>query len=393
MIKFDNYKAFNEARSKYAEVALDSEATKDEKEAALNNMMDALNNDAKKEVKSITEKQMAELENAHQMKMTNEEVKFFNELKTDTDTKATGEKVLPQTTVDEIFEDMVQEHPFLSAIGLKNNGISLKIIKSDTSGVVVWGNIFGEIKGQLDASFSEDDATQNKATAFVVIPKDLEDFGPQWIKKFVVTQITEAFAVAAEEAFLIGDGKYKPIGLNRDVHQGVAVSDGVYPEKSSSGTLTFADTKTAARELAGVIKGLSKKENGHPVVAKGRTVLAMSPGDTLDVEAQFMIQNLNGQFVTAMPFGLTTVESEFVPEGKVIAFIPDRYDAFQAGPLQIKQFDQTLALEDLDLYTAKQFLYGKAHDNNASAVYDLKLSGTGSLPEQPTSGGEKKSSK
>lgn len=388
MIKFGDYKNFAKERANYAKIAMDPEATSEAKETALNNMMDALGSDAKNEVKSITEQKMTELENAHQMQMTNEEVKFFNELKTDTDTKSTGEKILPQTTVDEIFEDMVQQHPFLSAIGLKNNGISLKIIKSDTTGTVVWGKIFGEIKSQLDASFSEDDATQNKATAFVVVPKDLEDFGPQWIKKFVVTQITEVFAVASEEAFLTGDGKDKPIGLNRDVSKGVAVTDGAYPEKASAGELTFADTKTAAKELAGVIKGLSKKENGHPVVAKGRTVLAMSPGDTLDVEAQFMIQNLNGQFVTAMPFGLTTVESEFVPEGKVIAFIPDRYDAFQAGPLQIKQFDQTLALEDLDLFTAKQFLYGKAHDNTASAVYDLKLSGAGSAPTDPTTGGD-----
>lgn len=386
MIKFNDYKEFAEARSEYAAVALNPDSTKEEKETALNNMMDALNSDAKNEVKAITTQKMAELENAHELKMTNEELNFFNDINKDTGTKKTGEKILPQTTVDEIFEDMVQEHPFLSVIGLKNNGISLKIIKSDTSGQVVWGPIFNEIKGQLDALFSEEDVTQNKATAFVVIPKDLEEFGPQWIKKFVVTQITEAFAVAAEEAFLVGDGNNKPIGLNRNVSEGVAVTGGVYPEKESAGTLTFADTKTAAKELAGVIKTLSKKENGHPIIAKGRTVLAMSPGDSLDVEAQFMIQNLNGQFVTAMPFGLTTVESEFVPEGKVIAFLPARYDAFEAGKLEIQQFDQTLALEDMDLYTAKQFLYGKAHDNNASAVYDLKLSGSGSTPTQPTSG-------
>lgn len=389
-ITFGNFTNFKTARTNYAKVAMSKEATADEKETALSNMMDALSDDAKTEVQNITEQKMAELEAAHSMKMTNEEVKFFNELKTDTDTKTTGGKILPQTTVDEIFEDMVQQHPFLQTIGLKNNGISLKIIKSDTTGVVAWGPIFSEITSQLDASFSEDDATQSKATAFMVIPKDLEDFGPQWIKSFVVTQITEAFAVAAEEAFLIGDGKDKPIGLNRDVSKGVAVSGGVYPEKKSSGKLTFADTKTAAKELAGVIKSLSKKENGHPVVAKGRTILAMSPGDTLDVEAQFMIQNLNGQFVTAMPFGLTTVESEFVPEGKVIAFIPDRYDAFEAGTLQIKQFDQTLALEDLDLYTAKQFLYGKAHDNTAAVVYDLNISGSGTTPTAPTTDDSKK---
>jgi hypothetical protein len=110
----------------------------------------------------------------------------------------------------------------------------------------------------------------------------------------------------------------------------------------------------------------------------------MAPGDSLDVEAQFMVQNLAGQFVTAIPFGLTTVESEFAPEGKVIAFVKGRYDAYQAGSLSIAVFDQTLAMEDMDLYVAKQFFYGKAKDNNASAVYDLALAAPGTTPAEPT---------
>ncbi len=52
-------------------------------------------------------------------------------------------------------------------------------------------------------------AIQNKLTAFVVLPKDLNDFG-SWcgIERFVpCVQIEEAFAVALETAFLKGTGK------------------------------------------------------------------------------------------------------------------------------------------------------------------------------------------
>ena len=318
--------------------------------------------------------------------MSNEEVKFFNEIKTDTGFKEP--KLLPETVVTEVFDDMVQAHPLLQAIGLQNQGISLKIIQSDASGVIGWGNVFGEITSQLDAKFKETKADQSKATAFLVLPKDLSDFGPSWIKQYVITQITEAFAVGAENAFLTGDGNSKPIGLNRSVKEGVAVTGGVYPEKESAGTLTFADTKTAAKELAGMIKNLSTKENGKPVVAKGKTVMVMGPGESLDVEAQFMVQNLAGQFVTALPFGLTIIESEFAPENKVIAFVQGRYDAFQAGPLKIQPYDQTLALEDMDLYTAKQFFYGKAKDDKSAAVYDLKLATPGTTTTEPTTGGD-----
>ena len=374
---------FAEKRTAYAD-SVKSGMTAEEQADAFSEMMDALSNDSmaeiKEQVKNQTQATFAA--QAQDKSMTDEEVKFFNALTTDVGTKET--KLLPQTVITEVFDDMVQLHPILGIIGLQNQGISLKIIQSDASGAAVWGKIFGDIQGQLDATFDVTEANQSKLTAFVALPKDIETFGPAWIKQYVVTQITETFAAASESAFLIGDGNDKPIGLNRQVQKGVTVTGGVYPEKASAGTLTFADTKTAAKELAGVIKTLSKKENGHPVVAKGNTVLVMAPGDSLDVEAQFMVQNLAGQFVTAMPFGLTTVESEFAPEGKVIAFVKGRYDAYQAGSLSIAVFDQTLAMEDMDLYVAKQFFYGKAKDNNASAVYDLALAAPGTTPTEPT---------
>ncbi|MBO8759793.1 phage major capsid protein, partial [Staphylococcus aureus] len=81
-------------------------------------------------------------------------------------------------------------------------------------------------------------------TAFVVIPKDLKDFGPAWIESFVKIQIEEAFAVALEAAFLNGTGKDQPIGLIRQVQEGVSVSGGEYPKKDITSTLTFKDPKT-----------------------------------------------------------------------------------------------------------------------------------------------------
>ncbi|MBK4055962.1 phage major capsid protein, partial [Staphylococcus aureus] len=88
------------------------------------------------------------------------------------------EKLLPEETIDRIFEDLTTNHPLLADLGIKKAGLRLKFLKSETSGVAVWGKIYGEIKGQLDAAFSEETAIQNKLTAFVVLPKDLNDFGP-----------------------------------------------------------------------------------------------------------------------------------------------------------------------------------------------------------------------
>lgn len=207
MIKFDTnvFKNFTDAREKYAQLVKDA-AKPEEQQQGFTDMMDALGEDTLSEIKNQVHAQTEDYLDArrHDPKMSNEEVKFFNEIKTDTGFKEP--KLLPETVVTEVFDDMVQAHPLLQAIGLQNQGISLKIIQSDASGVIGWGNIFGEITSQLDAKFKETKADQSKATAFLVLPKDLSDFGPSWIKQYVITQITEAFAVGAETAFLTGDG-------------------------------------------------------------------------------------------------------------------------------------------------------------------------------------------
>ncbi|EAC5820506.1 phage major capsid protein [Listeria monocytogenes] len=311
--------------------------------------------------------------------ITNEEIKFFNDINKEVGYKE--ETLLPQTVVDEIFEDLTTEHPFLASIGMRTTGLRTKFLKSETSGLAVWGNIFGEIKGQLDATFSEEESIQNKLTAFVVVPKDLEKFGPVWVKRFVVTQIEEAFAVALESAFIIGTGKSQPIGLNRKVAKGTSVTDGVYPEKVASGTLTFASSKVTVNELTDVYKYHSVKENGNPLNVAGEVTLLVNPTDAWDVKKQYTSLNATGVYVTALPYNLNIIESLFVPEKKAISYVAERYDALVGGPLDISTFDQTLAFEDLNLYAAKQFAYGKAKDDKASAVWTLNIKPAEQTPE------------
>lgn len=304
-------------------------------------------------------------------KLTAEQRKFFNEINTEVGYKE--EKLLPEETIDRIFENLTTEHPLLADLGIKNAGLRLKFLKSETSGVAVWGKIFGEIKGQLDAAFSEETAIQNKLTAFVVLPKDLKDFGPAWVERFVRLQIEEAFAVALEAAFLNGTGKEQPIGLGRQVQEGVSVTGGVYPEKESLGTLTFKDPRTTVLELTKVFKNHSTDEKGKSVAVKGNVTMVVNPSDAFDIQAQYTHLNANGVYVTALPFNLNVIESVAQTAGKVLTYVKGRYDGYLAGGINLQKFDQTLAIEDMDLYTAKQFAYGKAKDDKVAAVYDLNI--------------------
>lgn len=375
----DKLKNYNEKKKEFEQILQEKPEDREAQNEAYMRMIDAMADDfkeiAQEEAQQKAEQKLDELRNSSAGRLCSEEIKFFNAI--DTEVGYKEEILLPQQTIDRIFEDLVQSHPLLGEIALTNAGLRLKFLKADSSGTAVWGKIFGEIKGQLDAAFTEETDIQDKLTAFVVVPNDIIEMGPSWVERFVRTQITEAFSYALVLAFVDGDGKDKPIGLRKDVSENVTVTNGVYPDKTISGTLTFASPDKTIKEMTQVMNALSTKENGKRITVDGKVLLICNPSQAWALKAQYTIQNANGAFVTAMPFGIRVVEAEGVPENEVIAFVKGRYDAHMGGGTRVKKFDQTLAMEDCTLYTAKAFFYGKARDNKAALLYKLDLTGLG----------------
>ena len=367
----EKLKNYQDHKAHFAELVRNG-ASDEEQSKAFGEMFDALSNDLQDEISAEVNNRVVDngiLAKRSQDPLTSEERKFFNEINTEVGYKE--EKLLPETVIERVFDDLQSEHPLLSKINIQNAGLVTRIIKAEPTGQAVWGKIFGEIKGQLDAAFDEEEFKQSKLTCFVVIPDDLKMFGPNWVERFVRTQIEEAISVALEAAFLTGEGasKDQPVGLMKDIQENGGVVD-----KTTSGTLTFADADTTVNELKDVLKGLSVKENGKEVNIDGKVVLVVNPQDSWDVQARYTYLTANGGFVTVLPYNVQIVSSEFVPTNKLVAFVTDRYDAVRGGGLTVKKFNETLALEDCILYTAKTFAYGQPADNNASRVYDLELS-------------------
>ena len=363
---------FNDARQAFVNAVKDNQDL-DTQGEAYGEMIEALADSVREEAKAEAELAVRNELDVQQSNLTPEQYKFFNEVNTEVGYKE--EELLPETTINEIFDDLTTEHPLLNVIGLRSAGPRVKFLRSETSGVAVWGKIFGEIKGQLDAAFSEETAITNKLTAFVVIPKDLKDLNVNWIEAFVRAQITEAFSVAIELAVVDGDGDSKPVGLNRDVSKGsVNGETTTYPKKQPEGTLTFGSVRDTIDELTKVMKFHSVKENGYSQEVSGNVIMIVNPENKWEVEAQHTVMNANGAYVTALPFNIQIIESAAQPAGEVTTFVRGRYDAVVGGGITIRKYDQALPIEDMDLFTAKQFVYGKAKDNKTAAVWTLAIS-------------------
>lgn len=280
--------------------------------------------------------------------------------------------LLPEETVERVFDDLVHQHPFLEAIGLRPSMLRTKVILADAKGVAVWGKISDDIKGQLDTAFTSESFEQNKLTAYVVIPQDIIRFGPAWMEKYIRAQMTEAFAYALEDAFINGNGKTQPVGLKMSVKAGEARVDNTFVAKEAEGALTLSDPKMIAKELAAVMAKLSFKEDGKtPRADMGTVKLLVNRCDAYQLRAQFMIQNAVGQWIENIPFGIEILESALAPAGQAIFFLPKWYDAYIGSQMQIEVSDEVKFLEDLRVYKAIMFAYGKARDNNVAVVYTL----------------------
>lgn len=308
--------------------------------------------------------------------LTSKERKFFNEI------IVTGgfaeDTILPITTQERVFEDLVEEHPLLEVIGLQDMGAVTRFIYADPTKTFAWGKLFGEIKGQVGAAFREEQIGQLKLTAFAAIPKDMLDLGPEWVERYIRTLLVESYSVGLEYGLVNGRGpaQDEPIGLTKNV-----ASNGAVTDKTSSGTLTFAPSQfgeIVSGELHNVIKELAVDADGKSRKVLNKVVMVVNPVDAISVQARNTIQTSNGQWVTALPYNIQVVESEEIPVGKALFFVKGQYLAVIAGGYKLNKFDQTLAIEDAMLYTIKQFANGKPKDNKAALLYDLDIKFTAS---------------
>ncbi|GAA0491273.1 phage major capsid protein [Salinibacillus aidingensis] len=376
-IKFNN---FEEKKKAFADAT--TNGTEEEQSQALNEMLESLAQDVQSDILNQVNTQMADnvaLQSRGQNVLTSEETKFFNAVIEEGGFKETD--TLPKTTQERIFEEIVKDHPLLSEIGIQNLGAVTEFIYSnDPSGQAVWGDLFEGIKGQLNSTFRKEKITHLKLTAFVPIAKDMLKLGPAWIERYVRTIIREAMRAGLERGYVAGRGaaQSEPIGLLKHVD----TETGAVTDKTAVGTLTFEPGRTVINELKGVVKKLAEKLKSdgtvadHPRKVAGKIVMVTNPFDTFDIQANATVQNANGVYVTNLPFNPIMTESVFVPEGKVLFFVKGEYIAAVGGGVQTNRYKETLALEDADVFIAKQYATGKPKDNNAAQVYNLDLYGT-----------------
>lgn len=280
-------------------------------------------------------------------------------------------KSMPTTVIEDVYKNLTDEHPLLDKVSFSNVLYMTKLIMNDhTIQKATWGKVTAEITQKIDSSFKVIELSQCKLTAYAVIENGMLELGPIYLDAYVREVLKEALATALENAIISGTGHEMPIGLDRDIHEGVSVSstDG-YPAKKAVKIKSFLPT-----EYGKIVAKLAVTESGRMrsfdcvsmVCNQVDYLTKVMPATTVMTAAGLYAQNV-------FPFPTDVIRSNVLDTGKAILFIPEEYfigiGSSKDGNIEFS--DDFKFLEDLRTLKIKLYAMGRAYDNTVALVLDI----------------------
>lgn len=277
---------------------------------------------------------------------------------------------MPETVVEDVYRNLVNEHPLLDAITFTNVSYLTKWIMNDhTVDTAVWGQINTEVTKNISSAFKILELTQCKLSCYAVIPKDMLELGPVYLDGYIRTILTDALACALENAVVTGTGKNMPIGLDRNISASAAVVSGEYPKKEAIKVTSFLP-----EEYGKLVANLCKTEKGH-YRKIDKVGLICNPVDYFSkVMPATTVLTSAGTFSNNLfPVPTDTFQSAELTEGTAILCIPQEYfmglGSSKEGAITFD--DSVQFLEDNRVYLIKTFANGRAFDNTVSLLLDI----------------------
>ena len=308
-------------------------------------------------------------------------------------------KIMPKTVIEDVYKNLTEEHPLLNRINFQSvEYLTRWILNDHTAQTAVWGPVNSEITEQITSAFKTVEVTQCKLSAYALIEKDMLDLGPSFLDNYIRTFLKETLAKALEKAIVSGTGKNQPIGLDRDIHEGVSVSDGVYPKKDKIKVTSFTPeeygpivAKLARTEVyytdsngdvvpestavsGGVVQSGYKKHGGALRKFDSALLICNQEDYLTKIMPATTVLTTAGTYANNLfPFPTEVERSNEVDTGTAILCLPEEYffglGSSKEGMLEYS--DDYRFLEDQRVFKIKMHGYGKAWDNTVAVLLDI----------------------
>lgn len=278
---------------------------------------------------------------------------------------------VPTTVIEDVFREITETHPLLDAINMNFAGTAIKWILSDHESTKArWGKITDAITKEIESGLKEIDITQNKLSAFVYLPQGLIEMGPRFLDAYVRAILTEAIACGAEDGFVSGTGIDSPIGMIRDIHEGVSVNSTTgYPAKEAISLSDLTPTSYGA-----LLAKLAVTEKGNNRTFDKVTLICNQSDFLTKIMPATTVMNADGTYARDIfPFATDVVISSALETGKALVGLPEEYSAFIGNGKTgvIESSDEYKFLEDLRTYKIKMYGTGRAYDNTCWLLVDI----------------------
>lgn len=279
------------------------------------------------------------------------------------------EVVMPETIINSVFEELQTSHALLSKLSATTvTGLTRMMMNTNGEQKATWGKLTAKIIEELTSGFKEVDVTQDKLSAFLPVSKAMLDLGPAWLDNYVRQVLYEALANGLEYGIVCGTGKDEPIGMMRQVGDGVVVTGGEYPMKESI-KMTALDIV----QMGNVTAIMARNDKGQARTVTG-LILLVNPVDYYRrVLPATRMLTPDGNYASVLPVDAEIIQSAAVPEGKAVYGMASKYflGVGMARNGRIEYSDEYRFLEDERVYLIKLYAYGFAKDNNAFMVLDI----------------------
>lgn len=279
--------------------------------------------------------------------------------------------IMPTTIIEDVYRNLQDEHPLLQAIEFQYVGYITKWILNDHSAQnAVWGKITEDIVKEITSSFKVIDVDQNKLSAYAIIEIGMLDLGPTFLDGYIRAVLAEAIMAGLEVAIVAGTGVNQPVGLIKDIHEGVSYSSSTgYPDKEKVVVKSFTP-----EEYGKLLAQLSETENGHKRKFTEVGLICNQTDYLTKVMPATTVLNANGTYVNNLfPFPTTVYVSNALADGDAVVFLKGEYFMGMGGSKNgvIEYSDEYKFLEDQRVFKVKQYGAGRAFDNTSALYLDI----------------------
>lgn len=300
------------------------------------------------------------------MKSDNPQQKFSDVIGADAE-----DGVMPETIIEDVYRDLVAEHDLLSKITFTYVKYATKWILNDhTKQKAVWGKITDSITKEITSGFKIVAVNQHKLSAYAFIERGMLDLGPTFLDAYIRTVLAEALRCGLEQGAVSGNGLNGPVGMDRDIHNGVSFSTSTgYPKKAAVKVKSFSPS-----EYGKLVAKVSKTESGAMRKFDHVDIVCNMEDYLTKIMPATTTLNAVGEYKRDLfPFPTEVSISNEVSTGEAIIGLLGEYSMFAGGEQNgvIEFSDEFKFLDDARYFKIKQYGDGRPFDDTSFVLLDI----------------------